>query len=126
MATQLTCKRCGRKLKRTELNVSRGYGSVCWEKEGKYATLARTIRGDQNQEIADLRKEVRALKVLIAGLTTRGNGTNGTPQAEIKTKNKAPMERQMIRPQQKETVAMMGNAFGSELMGALKAKGVSN
>ncbi len=39
MATQLICKRCGRKLKSTPLNLQRGYGSVCWEKEGQFVTM---------------------------------------------------------------------------------------
>lgn len=66
MATIISCKRCGRALS-TDLSTSRGYGPVCWEKEGKFMAMP-----GRNQELAELKRELASLKAELRALQRSG------------------------------------------------------
>lgn len=59
------CKRCGRKLS-DPLSMERGYGPVCWEKEGRYRQ--EPIFNMENERIAQLEATVNKLKKQIDAL----------------------------------------------------------
>jgi len=67
MATTIKpCKRCGRALS-VDLSLERGYGPVCWEKEGKFMVMP-----GRNQELAELKRELASLKAELRALQRSG------------------------------------------------------
>ena len=64
--TTKPCKRCGRILS-TNLSLSRGFGPVCWEKEGKFLAMP-----GRNQELAELKRELASLKAELRALQRSG------------------------------------------------------
>lgn len=70
------CKRCGRKLIAPE-SVERGYGPVCWEKEGKWEAQHRASQS--NGELEALRTQIEVQRKEIDFLKQRMHELEGTP-----------------------------------------------
>ena len=70
------CKKCGSKLT-APLSVAREYGSVCWEKYGKYEELKNQTIKAQEKKINRLEAKLNSLEKLLMGI--KNDNKNSPP-----------------------------------------------
>lgn len=78
------------------VSVARGYGPTCWEKEGRFL-----VNIPQHEEIEALRREVKALKELVANLQM-------APQIPMPSHGLPPVPNGEMK--ERSQIALMGNA----------------
>ena len=118
--TTKPCKKCGRTLS-TTISLDRGYGPVCWEKEGKFLAMP-----GRNQELAELKRELAGLKAELRALKAHGfSNFKSTFQREPFPTNNQKGEVNYLDPlygkAQEKTLAMAGGSLLAELKDALPA-----